>query len=94
MNAILLDAQGQEVEQRTITPRRVRLTRAVIDRFADVAGVQSPAAQMVASTGSLDSLGDRLGTLGHDAAPDRAAAEGEVAATPATGDPDDLLEAA
>lgn len=69
MNAILLDAQGNEVEQRTIAPRRVRLSRAAIDRLSELAGVESPAAQMVASTGSLDSLGDRLGTLGHDVAP-------------------------
>lgn len=69
MNAILLDAQGNEVEQRTIAPRRVRLTRAAVDRFAELAGVESPAAQMVASTGSIDTLGDRLGTLGQDVAP-------------------------
>ena len=69
MSSILLDAEGNEVEQRTITPRRVRLSRAAVDRFAELAGVESPAAQMVASTGSLDSLGDRLGTLGRDSEP-------------------------
>lgn len=68
MNAILLDAQGNEVEERTIAPRRVRLPRAAIDRFSDLAGVDSPAAQMVASTGSLDTLGDRLGTPDADTA--------------------------
>ena len=69
MNAILLDAQGNEVEQRSITPRRVRLSRAAIDRFAELAAVESPAAQMVVSTGSLDSLGDRLGSMSPDPAP-------------------------
>jgi hypothetical protein len=73
MNAILLDAQGNEVEQRTIAPRRVRLSRAALDRFAELAGVESPATQMVVSTGSLDSLGDRLGDLGRDPAPPDAA---------------------
>ena len=75
MNAILLDAEGHEVEQRTVTPRRVRLSRAALDRFAELAGVESPAAQMVASSGSFDTLGDRLGNLGTDpgpAAPDEA----------------------
>ena len=75
MNAILLDAEGHEVEQRTVTPRRARLPRAALDRFAELAGVESPAAQMVASSGSFDTLGDRLGNLGTDpgpAAPDEA----------------------
>ena len=67
MNAILLDDRGNEVEQQTITPRRVRLSRAALDRFAELAGVESPAAQMVASTGSLDTLGERLGAMGRDA---------------------------
>lgn len=66
MSTILLDAQGQEVEQRAVVPRRVRLSRAALDRFADVVGVDSPAAQMLASSGSLDSLGDRLGSLGRE----------------------------
>ena len=64
MNAVLLDARGNEVEQRTVVPRRVRLSRAALDRFAQLAEVESPAAQMVVSTGSLESLGERLGTLG------------------------------
>ncbi len=64
MNAILLDAEGNEVEQRTITPRRVRLPRAAIDRLARLAGVASPAEQMVTSSASLDGLGQRLGSLG------------------------------
>ena len=81
MNAILLDAQGNEIEQRTVTPRRVRLSHGAIDRLAELAGVESPAAQMVASTGSLDTLGDRLGALGREPAPavpdDAAAPEAE-----------------
>ena len=64
MNAVLLDARGNEVEQRTVVPRRVHLSRAALDRFAKLAEVESPAAQMVVSTGSLESLGERLGTLG------------------------------
>ena len=79
MSAILLDAQGHEVEQRTVTPRRVRLSRAALDRFAELAGVESPAAQMVATNGSLDSLGDRLGSLGREAAPLAAAEDAEDA---------------
>lgn len=66
MSAIVLGAEGQELAQPTITPRRVRLTRAAIDRLAELGGAESPATQMVASTGSLDGLGDRLGTLGQD----------------------------
>lgn len=93
MNAILLDAQGNEVEQRSVTPRRVRLSRAAIDRFAEYAGVESPAAQMVASTGSLDTLGDRLGTVGSDSVPEpRGSAD---AALPDAGsDLDEVLVAA
>jgi hypothetical protein len=70
MNAILLDARGNKLEQRSGTPRRVRLSRAAVDRFAELAGVESPAAQMVTSTGSLVSLGDRLGTLGTESVPE------------------------
>ncbi len=69
MNEVLLDAHGSEVEQRRVTPRRVRLSRAAIDRLAALADVESPAVQMVASTGSVDSLGDRLGGLGEHGAP-------------------------
>lgn len=94
MNAILLDAQGHEVEQRTVTPRRVRLSRAAIDRFAELAGVESPAAQMVASTGSLDSLGDRLGTLGRDSAPEPDGPEGGPAPEASASDLDEVLVAA
>lgn len=93
MNAILLDAQGQEVEQRSVTPRRVRLSRAAIDRFAELAGVESPAAQMVISTGSLDTLGDRLGTVGRDSAAERGDLEDQVA-TGADVDLDEVLGAA
>ena len=98
MSAILLDPQGNEVEERTITPRRVRLSRAAVDRFAELAGVESPAAQMVASTGSIDSLGDRLGTLGQDVAPtlsgaDEGAGEG-ADPTAAESDLDESLVAA
>ena len=71
MIQVLLDARGHEVEQRRVTPRRVRLSHAAIDRVAELADVPSPAAQMVASTGSLDSLVDRLGA-GRTAAGDRA----------------------
>ena len=93
MNAILLDAQGHEVEQRSVTPRRVRLSRAAIDHFAELAGVESPAAQMVTSTGSLDSLGDRLGTLGSEPVPEPRDA-GDAALPDAAGDLDEALVAA
>jgi hypothetical protein len=73
VSAILLDAEGHEVERPTVIPRRVRLSRAAIDRLAEVAGVESPAAQMVTSSGSLDGLDDRLGAPGRDAEPDPAA---------------------
>jgi len=94
MNAILLDARGNEVEQRTVTPRRVRLSRAAIDRFAELAGVESPAAQMVASTGSLDSLGDRLGTLGRDSAPEPEGPAGGPTPEATASDLDEVLVAA
>lgn len=90
MNAILLGAEGHEVEQRTVTPRRVRLSRAALDRFAELAGVESPAAQMVASSGSLDTLGDRLGNLGDDARP----APSDDAPDPVDSDLDDVLATA
>ena len=93
MNAIVLDVEGNEVEERTIAPRRVRLGRAAIDRLAELAGVQSPAAQMIASTGSLDSLGDRLGTLGQDVAPCHSGSD-EGAATAPDADLDEVLVAA
>lgn len=93
MNAIVLDAQGHEVEQRTVTPRRVRLSRAAVDRLAELAGEESPAAQMVASTGSIDSLGDRLGPLGQDVAPTRT--DADEGADPTTeSDLDEALVAA
>ena len=92
MNAILLDAQGNEVEQRAITPRRVRLSRAAVDRFAELAEVESPAAQMVASTGSLDSLGDRLGAMDQAPAPTPTCAGAEGGAT--VSELDEVLAAA
>jgi hypothetical protein len=90
MNAIVLDAEGHEVEQRTVTPRRVRLSRAALDRFAELAGVESPAAQMVASSGSLDTLGDRLGNLGNDPGP----ASSDDAPDPVDSDLDEVLATA
>jgi hypothetical protein len=63
VNAILLDAEGDEVEPRTVVPRRVRLPRAAIDRFAALTGVPSPAEQMIGSDPSLDGLGERLGDV-------------------------------
>lgn len=64
MSAVVLDAEGHEVEQRRVTQRRVRLPRAALDRLAALVGVESPAAQLAASTGSLDGLGARLGSFG------------------------------
>jgi hypothetical protein len=63
VNAILLDAEGDEVEPRTVVPRRVRLPRAAVDRFAALTGVPSPAEQMIGSDPSLDGLGERLGDV-------------------------------
>jgi hypothetical protein len=92
MSAILLDAQGNEVEQRTVTPRRVRLSRAALDRLAELVGVESPAAQMVASTGSLDTLGDRLGSLGRQ--PEPVVADEQPPPEVAESDLDEVLAAA
>lgn len=61
MNPILLDARGDEVDKPTVTPRRVRLTRAAVDRLAELAGVPSPVAPMLAggvSAGLVGRLGD------------------------------------
>lgn len=63
MSAVLLGADGAEVEERTVTPRRVRLPRAAVDRLAELVGVESPAAQMAATNGELEGLGARLGAL-------------------------------
>lgn len=92
MNAILLDAQGNEVEQRAITPRRARLSREAVDRFAALAEVESPAMQMVVSTGSLDSLGDRLGAMDQAPAPAPTGAGAEGVTTDS--DLDEVLVAA
>jgi hypothetical protein len=64
MNAILLDSAGNVVEPRTVVPRRVRLSRAAVDRFAGLTGVPSPAEQMLSSEPSPDGLGARLGEVG------------------------------
>ena len=87
MNAILLDEEGNEVEPRTVVPRRVRLPRAAVDRFAALTGVPSPAEQMLASDTSLDGLGERLGEV---------VGGSEPAGSPAAGgsDVDDALVAA
>ena len=61
MSRVVLDATGAEVEERTVVPRRARLSRAAITRLADLAGVPSPAEQLATSSGSLDGLGERLG---------------------------------
>lgn len=91
MSAVVLDAEGNEVEPRRVTPRRVRLPRAALDRLAELAGVTSPAEQIVVSSGSLDGLGDRLGALGQETAqPEQ---PGDEPAAPAD-DVDALLAAA
>ncbi len=92
MTSILLDAGGHEVDQRTIIPRRARLSHAAIGRLARLAEVESPAAQMAASTGSLDTLGDRLGTLGRG--PARNAREDQAPAEVEESDLDEALVAA
>ncbi|KRE96199.1 hypothetical protein ASG76_03955 [Nocardioides sp. Soil774] len=91
MSTILLDAQGQEVEQLAVVPRRVRLSRAALDRFADVAGVDSPAPQVLASSGSLDNLGDRLGSL--DREPGAPVTDDPVAPEVGESDLDEVLAA-
>ena len=63
MNAILLDSDGDELEPRTVVPRRVRLSRAAVDRFAALTGVPSPVEQMLAPSASLGGLGERLGEV-------------------------------
>ncbi len=90
MTAVELDARGHEVDHGTIAPRRVRLTRAATDRFAALAGVESPAAQMIASSGSLDTLDDRLGALGQAAPPGQEGPVGVDAAS-TTSDLDAVL---
>jgi hypothetical protein len=62
VNAILLNARGDEVEKRTVAPRRVRLTRAAVDRLAELTGVPSPVAPMpVPAGGAPAGLVGRLG---------------------------------
>lgn len=87
MNAILLDDEGNAVEPRTVVPRRVRLPRAAVDRFAAITGVPSPAEQMLASDASLDGLGERLGEVVGGSEPAGTAAAG-------ASDLDDVLFAA
>ena len=60
MNAILLDTRDGEVEKPTLTPRRVRLTRAAVDRLAELAGVPSPVAPMRVRAAAVDPV-NRLG---------------------------------
>lgn len=76
MNAILLDAGGDEVEPRTVVPRRVRLPRAAVDRFAALTGVPSPAGQMLTSDPSIEGLGERLGEVVHGCLPEGTTAAG------------------
>ena len=76
MNAILLDADGDEAEPRTVVPRRVRLPRAAVDRFAALTGVPSPAGQMLTPDTSLDGLGERLGEVVGGSGPVEAPATG------------------
>ena len=76
MNAILLDEDGNQVEPRTVVPRRVRLPRAAVDRFAALTGVPSPAGQMLPSDGSPDGLGERLGEVVSGSEPLAPAASG------------------
>ncbi len=64
MNAILLDARGGAVEKPTVTPRRVRLTRAAVDRLAELTGVPSPGAPELAPVGGA--AGGLVGRLGDD----------------------------
>ena len=87
MNAILLDSEGNEVEPRTVVPRRVRLSRAALDRFAELTGVPSPAEQMLTSDSSLEGLGERLGEVVRGREPVEAPAVG-------AGDLDEVLVAA
>ncbi|GAB3033349.1 hypothetical protein GCM10011376_30920 [Nocardioides flavus (ex Wang et al. 2016)] len=89
MNAILLGATGDEVEPRTVVPRRVRLPRAGIDRLAALAGVSSPAGQMQSSARTLEGLGERLG--GCDRADERPVSP--VSPVAATTDGDAELDA-
>jgi hypothetical protein len=76
VNAILLDAEGHEVEPRTVVPRRVRLPRRAVDRFAALTGVPSPAEQMLTSDPSPDDLGERLGDVVRGSEPAGATAAG------------------
>lgn len=98
MSTVVLGADGEELEERAVTPRRVRLPRAAVDRLAELAGVESPAAQLAAYRGTIEGLGARLGALGAPGAtPDDAASEPSGADDgPAAGaeDVDALLEAA
>ncbi len=68
MNAILLDARGDEVDKATVTPRRVRLTRAAVDRLAELTGVPSPAALMPVPAGGA--AGSLVGRLADGTAPE------------------------
>lgn len=82
MNAILLDACGDEVDKPTVTPRRVRLTRAAVDRLAELTGVPSPAPPMpVPAGGAAEGLVGRLGDGPVPAAPVDDLDEALVAAT-------------
>lgn len=107
MSAVVLGPDGQEVEEHTVTPRRVRLPRAALDRLAELVGVESPATQMAASRGTIEGLGARLGALGPrpatpaepDPTPESVAATdaaADAAADAASGaeDVDELLTAA
>lgn len=70
MSAVLLDAEGNEVEERKVQPSRVLLSKAAVDRLAELCGAESPTQQMLASSGSLETIAERLGGLGADPAPE------------------------
>lgn len=64
MSRVTLDAQGNEVEEQAVPPRRILLPASALDRLADLGGVASPAGQLATTSTAVESLGDRLGSVG------------------------------
>jgi hypothetical protein len=77
VSAVTIDTRGAVVAHGDVATQRVRLSRAAVDRLADVAGVASPVDQLLAREPTSSGVG-RLG--------------GAPAVPPAEGEVDDVLE--
>lgn len=87
MTHVTLDAEGNDVAEAIVPPSRRLLSAGALDRLAALGGVPSPAGELATASASVDSLGDRLGSVGGGDAAANAGHESEPQA-PKHEDPD------